>query len=210
MADVYEASEEDDCQRRAVIFYEFSHVAVEESGFPDDAAEPGDAEDEEGDHDLQIGGGGTGETPLARKYLNAFLEVDEGDVEAEGIAAEAGDVGEGIAGVGDGEDPVHNQGPDADPSHEGEEVVLRHDDVVDGVREDGDGSGDADDDERLGGEEGEDDAGHDGREEHFVDAVGIVRFGEHVERKGEGGQDAKGERLVLSSAWCRRWVIECK
>ena len=49
---MHEAREEDYCQRRAVIFYEFPYVAVEEFGFTDDAAEPGDAEDEEGDHDL--------------------------------------------------------------------------------------------------------------------------------------------------------------
>ena len=58
---------------------------------------------------------------------------------------------------------------------------MGNDDVVDRVGEDGDGSGDTDDDEGLGGEEGEDDAGHDGGEEDFVDAVGIVGFGEHVE-----------------------------
>lgn len=49
--------------------------------------------------------------PLTGEDLNGFLQVDEGDVEAKDVAAEAGDVGEAVAGVSDGEDPVHDQRP---------------------------------------------------------------------------------------------------
>ena len=58
---------------------------------------------------------------------------------------------------------MHDQAPDADPGHEDEEVVaLRRDDVVNGVREDRDGTGDADDAERLAGEEAEAATGQNG------------------------------------------------
>ena len=59
------------------------------------------------DHDREVGGGVAGLAPLTGQDLDAFLEVDEGDVEAEDVAAEACDVGESVAGVGDGEYPVH-------------------------------------------------------------------------------------------------------
>ena len=49
--------------------------------------------------------------PLTGEDLDTFLKVDKGDVKAEDVAAEAGDVGESIAGVGDSKDPVHDQRP---------------------------------------------------------------------------------------------------
>ena len=54
--------------------------------------------------------------PLTGENLNALLQVDEGHVEAKDIAAEAGDVGETVAGVGDGKDPVHDQRPPSSKS----------------------------------------------------------------------------------------------
>ncbi len=76
---------------------------------------------------------------------------------------------------------MHDQAPDADPRHEYEKVVaLRRDDVVKSIREDCDGTGDADDAERLAGEEAENATGEDGGEEDFVNAVRVVGFGEHV------------------------------
>lgn len=90
--------------------------------------------------------------------LDALLEVDEGDVEAEDVAGKAGDVAQPVARVGGGEDPVHDEGPQADPAHKGQVVdARRHHDVVDCVIEDGDGPRHADNDERLAGEHGEDD-----------------------------------------------------
>ena len=86
---------------------------------------------------------------------------------------------------------MHDQGPDTDPGHEGEEVgALGRDNVVDGVGENSNGASDADDNEGLGGEEGEDDAAQHASQEDFVDAVGVVGLDKHVEREGEGWEDA--------------------
>lgn len=92
--------------------------------------------------------------PLTGENLDALLQVDEGHIEAEDIAAEAGDVGETVAGVGDGEDPVHDQRPpssklvavghqegvsglQAYPTHESEIIgPPRCDDIVNGIIED--------------------------------------------------------------------------
>lgn len=68
--------------------------------------------------------------------MDAFLEIDEGYVEAEDVAGEAGYVFEEVAGVGEGEDPVHDEGPETDPAHEGEVVGAGGDhNVVDGARQ---------------------------------------------------------------------------
>jgi len=48
---------------------------------------------------------------LAGQDLDAFLEIDEGDVEAEDVAGETGYVFESIAGVCNGKNPVHYKGP---------------------------------------------------------------------------------------------------
>lgn len=86
------------------------------------------------------------------------MEINAGDIEAKNVAGEAGDVAQPVTRIGDGEDPVHDERPDADPGHEGEVVDAGglHD-VVDGVVEDGDGAGDADNNQGLAGEEAEDD-----------------------------------------------------
>ena len=124
--------------------------------------------------------------------MNALLQIDESHVEPESVAAKSCDVGQSVTCVRDGQDGVHDETPYPDPSHEGEEVCAAgNDNIVDSVGEDGDRTGDADNDKRLAGEDGEDDAGEDGREENFIDAVGIVGFGEHVETEGEGWEDAR-------------------
>lgn len=186
--DVHEAGEEDDGERGAVVLDEGAHIVVEQGAAAQLAAEVGDGEDEDGDEDAQVEGLVVAEED---EDLDALLEVDEGDVEAEDVAGEAGDVAQPVARVGDGEDPVHDHGPEADPGHEGEVVGARglHD-VVDGVVEDGDGARDADDDQGLAGEEGEDDGAQDGGEEDLVHAVVGVRAGEHVQGEGQGREDA--------------------
>lgn len=85
--------------------------------------------------------------------MDALLEVDAGDVEAENVAGEAGDPAQPVAGVCDGEDPVEDEGPSeearvraeadvvmrrwnlhANPGHEAEIVdSCRMHDVVDGA-----------------------------------------------------------------------------
>lgn len=119
------------------------------------------------------------------------MEVDEGDVKAEDVTGKTSDVAQPVARVGDGEDPVHDEGPDADPGHEGEVVgASGQHDVVDGVVENSDGARHADDDKRLAGEEAEDDGAQDGGEQGLVYAVVGVGAGEHVQGEGQGGEDA--------------------
>lgn len=191
---VDEPREEDDRQRRAVVLEEDAHVVMEQRALAELAAGIRDGEDQHGHHDAQVEGLGVA---LQHEDLDALLEVDEGDVEAEDVAGEAGDVAQPVARVRDGEDPVQDEGPQADPAHEGEVVDARgHHDVVDGVVEDGDGPRHADDDERLAGDEGEDDGAEDGRQEHLIDAVLRVRAREHVQGEGHGREDAVGRFLV--------------
>lgn len=84
---VHEAREEDDRQRRPVILDEHADVVLEQGARADDAAQVADDEHEQGDDDGEVEGlGGT----LAGEHLDAFLQVDEGDVEAEDVAREAG------------------------------------------------------------------------------------------------------------------------
>lgn len=72
------------------------------------AAQVSDHEDEEGGDDGQVKVLALAE---ALEDLDALLEVDEGDVEAENVAGEAGDVAKKVAGVCDSEDPVEDEGP---------------------------------------------------------------------------------------------------
>lgn len=76
---------------------------------------------------------------------------------------------------------MHDEGPDADPGHESEVIgSLGDDDVIDRVRKDGDGTGDADNDQRLCRKERENHAAQYGSQENFVDAERVVCLGEHV------------------------------
>lgn len=187
-ADVDEAGEEDDGQRGAVVLDKGADVVVEEGALADGVGGVGDGEDEDGGEDAEVEGTGVAQQ---LEDLDALLQVDAGDVEAKNVAGEAGDVAQPVARVGGGEGPVQDEGPEADPGHEGEVVGAGgpHD-VVDGVVEDGDGAGDADNDEGLAGEEAEDDGAQDRGEEGLVDAVVGVGAGEHVQGEGQGGEDA--------------------
>lgn len=51
MANIHESSEEDNRQRRPIIFQELAHVALEETAASELAANPAAHEDEEGYHD---------------------------------------------------------------------------------------------------------------------------------------------------------------
>lgn len=73
----------------------------------DNSAEVCDDEDEEGDADGEVCGGGI-DAPLARQDLYSFLQVDECDVEAENVAGETRYVFEAVAGICYGEDPVED------------------------------------------------------------------------------------------------------
>lgn len=106
-----EASEEDDRQRRAVVLHELAHVSLEQRAFADHATDITAHQDEKGDHDAQIGRGVPRHAPLSGQDLDSLLEIDEGDVEPENVTGKSGDIGEAVAGVGNGKKPVENQRP---------------------------------------------------------------------------------------------------
>jgi len=108
---VYEAGEEDDRQRCAVIFNHLPYLPSKEIASTNDTAGKGSHQDQKGHHDCEIGRRIPGNTPLAGQHLDALLQVDEGDVNAKNVTGESSDVSQGIAGVGDGEDPVHHKRP---------------------------------------------------------------------------------------------------
>lgn len=195
---MHEPREKDDGQWRAVVLEKHPHVVVEQRAAAQLTADVGDEEDQHGGHDAEVEGLSVAQQG---EDLDALLEVDEGDVEAEDVAGEAGDVAQPVARVGESEDPVHDKGPQADPAHEGQVVDSGgHHDVVDCVVEDGDGARDADDDERLAGEHGEDDGAEDRGQQDLVDAVLRVRASEHVEGEGQGRQD---------TVWGSFWSVSC-
>lgn len=88
-ADVDEAGEEDDGQRGSVVLEEDPDVVVEERAGPKLAADVGDEEDQHGGHDAQVKGLLVAEQG---EDLDSLLQVDEGDIEAEDVAWEAGDI----------------------------------------------------------------------------------------------------------------------
>lgn len=193
MSKVHEAREKHNGQGCTIVLDESAYVAVEELAFAEDATAVRHDEDKQSNHDLQVRRCRPLQSPLPRQDLDTFLQIDDCHEEAKGVATEAGDIGQSVARIGDGENAVHDEAPDAYPRHECKEVCAAgRDDVVDGVGEDGDGTGDTNDDERLAGENGEDDAAKDRGQEDFIDAVRVVRFGEHIETEGEGREDTRG------------------
>src|ERR1700761_3706331 len=80
-----ESGKENDRQRRAVVLNELPHVALQEVAFSEHAAPIGEAEHQEADHNREVSTRLTGQAPLSSEHLNTFLQVDEGDVEAEGV-----------------------------------------------------------------------------------------------------------------------------
>lgn len=111
MADVDESREEHDRQRCAVILDELADVSLEQVAVSEHTADITAHEDEESNHDAQIRRRLTGHTPLSGQDLNALLQVDKGNVESEYIARKPSNVGETIASVRDGKDPVHYERP---------------------------------------------------------------------------------------------------
>ena len=69
-----------------------------------------DHQDEQRDHDGEVCGGVVS-LPLTRQDLDAFLKVDESDVEAEDIAGKTSHIFEAITGIRNGKNPVHDQRP---------------------------------------------------------------------------------------------------
>ena len=80
-------------------------MVLEERTVADETADIADCSDEEGNNDGEV------ETFLAltSEDLDAFLQVDEGDVKTEDVTGEARYVAKCIGGVGDGEDGMHDK-----------------------------------------------------------------------------------------------------
>jgi len=87
---------------------------------------------------------------------------------------------------------VEYGGPDARPGHElrVDGRVVLDDDVVDCEVEERDETRDADNGEGLRAEDAEHHGGQRGREEGLVDAKELARAAVHVERVGDGGEEA--------------------
>lgn len=102
MANVDESSEENDSQRRTVIFQKFSDISLEESAVAELSANPSTHEHKEGNHNTQVGGGLPNLAPLSGQDLDPFLQVDKGHVEPKDVTRKAGDISETVASVGDG------------------------------------------------------------------------------------------------------------
>lgn len=109
-SNVHEAREEDERQGRAVVLEEHTDGLSKQAACAELAANICDGEDEQSSHDGQVEGRAVAQ---AIKHLDALLEVDEGNVEAEDVAGKPGDPAEGIARICHGEDDVQNEGPSA-------------------------------------------------------------------------------------------------
>lgn len=107
-SDVYEAREEDEGQRRAVILEKHAHRLLEQAARAQLAAHVRHHEDQQGRHDGQVEGGPVAE---AVEHLDALLEVDEGDVEAEDVAGKPGDPAQPVARVCNRQEDMQNEGP---------------------------------------------------------------------------------------------------
>lgn len=108
LAHMHEAGEEDHGQRSAIVLEEDAHGVAEQAAPAELAADIGDGEDEQGHDNGQVEGLIVAED---LEDLDALLEVDEGDVEAEDIAGEAGHVAQPVARVRDGQNPVEHERP---------------------------------------------------------------------------------------------------
>lgn len=82
-AEMHEAGEKDDGKRGAVVFKEHAHRVSEERALPQLATRICNHENEQGHHDGQVERRVIAET---LEHLDALLQVDERDVEAEDIA----------------------------------------------------------------------------------------------------------------------------
>lgn len=101
---MHKTCKEDHCKRCTIIFDEDSNVVLEEGAGADETAKVTNYEHEKSNDDGEVEGlAGS----LPGEDLDALLEVDEGDVEAEDVAGETGHIFQAVTRIGDGEDPVH-------------------------------------------------------------------------------------------------------
>lgn len=110
-----ESGKEDYGQGSSIILDEDSNVVLKERTVANQPTEVPDHENEESDDNRKI------ETflPLSGKNLDAFLQVNERHVESENVAGEARDIFQGIGGVGEGQDAMHQERPSRELSVDG-------------------------------------------------------------------------------------------
>lgn len=155
VANVNKPSEEDNRQRRAIVFDEFPDISLEETASTEFSADPTAHQNQESDHNAQIGRCLSNLSPLPGQDLDALLKIDEGNVEPKDITRKAGNVGQRITGIRNGKQPMHDQRPAAgslagagnssrvdlhsNPAHEGKVVrTPRGHNIIHRVVEDGD------------------------------------------------------------------------
>lgn len=73
VAVVNESGKEDDGKRSAIVLDEFPQVSRKQLGVTHYAASKGESEDQQADHDREIGRCGSVHSPLPRQDLDAFL-----------------------------------------------------------------------------------------------------------------------------------------
>ena len=107
--DVDEPGKEDNGQGRAIVFDELSHLPLEQIAIANRTANISSHENEKRKHDGDEGGCISRQLPLSCQDLDSFLEVDEGHVESEDVAAEASHICQAVARVCDGKNPMHER-----------------------------------------------------------------------------------------------------
>lgn len=121
-----------------------------------------------------------------------LTDVYNPNIHAKRLAREISHVAHVVAEIPDGDQPVEDGGPDGGPRHEVgiDSRLILDDDVVDGVIEQGDQTGDSDNRERLRAQDAED-HGREGRgEQGLVDAEELACAAVHVEGVGQGRKEA--------------------
>lgn len=104
LADMNEASEENYCQRCAVVLDEHSNIMLEQFARADNPAHVPNYKYQDWDHDGEVE---VWTGALSSQNLDAFLQVYECNIETEDVAGKAGNIFNGITSVSDGEEPVH-------------------------------------------------------------------------------------------------------
>lgn len=106
-----EAGEKDDCQRSTVILDEFSNRTFKQRAFANFTAEVGEHKDQKGNHDRKVRRSFPCYSPLPCQNLDAFLEIDKGNIKPEDIAGESCHISQCIARIRNGKDPVQDKRP---------------------------------------------------------------------------------------------------
>ena len=127
-------------------------------------------------------------TDQAGDQRRRLTDVNDANVHAKALAGEVGHITHVIGNVPDSKKPMEYSGPNADPAEKRwvESRIVDLDDIVDGVVEQGDQAGNADNSQRLGTENAEDHGGQSGSEQGLVDTELFVSTAIHVEDECQG------------------------